>query len=118
MHKQKFFLLTIGFISGILSGLFGAGGGVIIVLFLSLYMNLDQHNAQATAISITFIAAIISSIIYYYHANLSWSIIMPVAAGSIIGGYIGAKIMNKIPSKYLKHFFGFFMILSGIRMIF
>ncbi len=118
MNKQRILLFPIGFIAGILCGLFGTGGGVVIVLFIALYLQLDQHIAQATAISITFVAATVSSVIYYFHGNLAWSIILPIAAGSIIGGYLGAKMMNRVPSSYLKRFFGLFMILSGMRMIF
>ncbi len=118
ISAKRWPLLVIGFFSGISSGLFGAGGGVIVVLLMTMLLHQDQHIAQATAISITFVASIISSVIYYLHGNLQWSLIIPVAIGSMAGGYAGAKLMKKLSSKHLKRFFGIFMILSGIRMMF
>ena len=118
MTTKHWPLLLIGFVSGISSGLFGAGGGVIVVLLITMLLHQDQHIAQATAISITFVASIISSISYYLHGNLQWSLIIPVTIGSVVGGYVGAKLMKKLSSKHLKRFFGIFMILSGIRMMF
>lgn len=117
-HESKGLLLLIGLVAGISCGLFGAGGGVVIVLFIALYLKQDQHIAQATAISITFVASIMSCVIYYLHDNLDWSLIIPVTMGSIVGGYLGAKLMTKVPSRLLKKLFGLFMILSGIRMMF
>lgn len=115
--NKNWLLLLIGFISGISSGLFGAGGGVIIVLMMTMLLQQEQHIAQATAISITFTASIVSCIIYFMHGNLQWQLIIPVAIGSVLGGYVGAKIMKKISAKHLKRFFGIFMIISGIRMM-
>ena len=117
-HESKGFFLLMGLLSGVSSGLFGAGGGVLVVLFITLYLHQDQHIAQATAISITFVASIISFGIYYFHGNIDWQLIIPVTLGSMVGGYLGAKLMKKLPSKQLKKFFGIFMILSGIRMMF
>ena len=117
IKKHRLFLGLVGVVAGILCGLFGVGGGVIIVLFISLFLAIDQHIAQGTAIAITFSASVVSTIIYYFNGYLDWHFIVPITLGSIIGGYFGAKLMNKIPSHYLQKFFAIFMIIAGIRMV-
>lgn len=115
---NKLVLLLVGFLAGILCGLLGVGGGVIIVLYLSTFLKLEQHTAQATAISVIIVSALVSSFIYYYHDALNWQLITLTAIGSIIGGYLGARLMPHLSAKFLKYTFGFFMLLAGLRMLF
>lgn len=108
----------IGLISGIVNGLFGGGGGTILVLALTLILGINQHKAQATAISIIFPLSLISSYIYYKNGFTEINIILQIAIGGIIGSYIGSNILNKISASHLRRIFGFFMIIAAIRMIF
>lgn len=108
----------IGFISGIINGLFGGGGGTIIVLALTLILGIDQHKAQATAISIILPLSLISSYIYCKNGFTAINIAFKIAVGGIIGSYIGSNILNKISADHLRKIFSFFMIIAAIRMIF
>ena len=108
----------IGFISGIINGLFGGGGGTILVLALTLILRINQHKAQATAISIILPLSLISSYIYYKSGFATMNVTFQIAVGGIIGSYIGSNILNKIPADYLRKIFSFFMIIAAIRMIF
>lgn len=116
--KKKTVLLFIGFLSGVLCGLLGVGGGVIIVLYLTSMLHEDQHNAQATAISVILASALVSSGIYWYRGVMDWKIIFPALIGSVVGGYFGAKLMKKIPAKMLRRLFALFMLTAGFRMFF
>ena len=118
MQKNKFVLIAVGIMSGILCGLLGVGGGVIIVLYLTHFLHEEQHTAQATAISVIFSSAVVSSGIYWYNGVLDWHLIGLTLIGSIIGGCVGAKMMKKIPDKMLGKIFGAFMLLAGLRMLF
>lgn len=118
MNKDKFILIAVGIISGILCGLLGVGGGVIIVLYLTHFLHEEQHTAQATAISVIFASAIVSSVIYGLNGVLDRHIITLTLIGSVIGGYCGAKMMKKISDKTLRKIFGAFMLLAGLRMLF
>lgn len=115
---HKLTLLFIGALAGILCGLLGVGGGVIIVLYLSTILKLDQHTAQSTAISVIIISALVSSFVYYYHGALDWQLIALTASGSIVGGYLGARLMPHLSAQFLKYIFSFFMLLAGLRMLF
>lgn len=108
----------IGLISGFINGLFGSGGGTIIVPSLTFILGLPQHKAHATALMIILPLSILSSIIYFNSQLIDFPITLKVSLGAIIGAYIGARTLNKIPNKWLKKIFGVFMIIAAIRMVF
>ncbi|WIV10735.1 sulfite exporter TauE/SafE family protein [Proteiniborus sp. MB09-C3] len=115
--KSKIKLLLIGLIIGLVNGLFGSGGGTIAVPALVLMLGLDQHKAHATAISIIFPLSLISSFLYFRHGVLNLKIAAIVTLGGIIGSYIGARNLTKVPSNILRKVFGIFMIIAAIRMV-
>ncbi len=119
MNNSKYWIKIglIGFFSGIINGLFGAGGGTITVLALTFILGIDQHKAQATAISVILPLSLISGFIYYSSGFTEINITLKVALGGIIGSYIGSNALNKIPSNYLRKIFGFFIIIAAIRMV-
>ena len=99
-----------GIISGIVSGT-GMGGGTILILILSVFMGIDQHVAQATNL-IFFVPTSITAIITTMKEKLiDWKIGIPVAMSGIIGAIFGAKISVTMNVKYLKKYFGIFLIL-------
>lgn len=109
---------VIGLITGFLSGLFGAGGGTILVPSLEKGMGLEVHKAHATTIAIILPITILSAFIYLRQTTeINWSILLYVSIGGVIGGYLGAKYLNKISGKTLHKLFGIFMIVAAIRMI-
>ncbi len=108
----------IGLISGFINGLFGSGGGTIIVPSLTHFLGLPQYKAHATALIIIFPLSIISSIIYLKNKLIDFQITLKVSMGAMIGAYIGAKLLNKVPNKVLKKIFGVFIIIAAIRMVF
>lgn len=117
MDKNKFKLIAIGVITGLVNGIFGSGGGTIVVPALIFILGIDDYKAHATAISIIFPLSIISTIIYFTNNSIPFNVVVPVTIGGIIGSYIGAKTLNKIPVHILRKIFGSVIIYSAIRMI-
>ena len=115
---MKIFTLgAIGVLSGLVNGLLGIGGGTILIPAMIFLLGEEQHKAHGTSLMIILPTAFISTIVYRMHNNLDLSLSFKVALGAVIGGYIGAKLMNKIPAKTLKKLFGVFMIVAGLRMV-
>ena len=109
--------ILIGFCAGIISGLFTAGGGMIVVPALIHIFHLDDRKARATSI-FTILPMVVTSGIFYYSNNyINWKLGITCAIGGIIGGYIGAKILKKISIKILKITFTIFLIYVSIKMI-
>jgi uncharacterized membrane protein YfcA len=110
-------LLMIGFITGITNGLFGSGGGTVLVPCLVFLMDVEDHKAHATAIAIILPLSILSSIIYYRSNVVDISLTANVAIGSVLGGIVGSMLLNKLPVNILRKFFGVIMIIAAVRMV-
>lgn len=116
---EKYFMLgSIGIVTGLVNGLLGIGGGTILIPAMIFLLGEKQHKAHGTSLAIILPTAIISAAVYYFHDNLDLGLTIKVVSGAVIGGYIGAKLMNKIPAKSLKKLFGVFMVIAGLRMVF
>lgn len=111
-------VILIGLVAGIINGLFGSGGGTIIVPALVFILGIEDHKAHATTISIILPLTIISTFIYFKNGAIDFTICLYIALGGIIGGFLGAKLLNKVPKNILRKIFGIFMIIAGIRMVF
>lgn len=109
--------VIIGLFAGLCNGFFGAGGGTILVPSMEKFLNTPEHKAHATAIAIILPLCIISAFLYAYKADINWKLILYVSIGGMAGGYVGAKLLAKIPKKWLHIIFGAFMIISGVKMI-
>jgi len=110
-------MIIIGFTAGLINGIFGAGGGMIIVPALTCFFGVEQHKAQATAISIILPFAIISGYVYYVKGFVNLGVTYNVALGSIIGSYIGSRALTRFSDSALRKIFGFFIIIAAIRMM-
>lgn len=112
-------LLCIGLFAGILSGMVGIGGGIIIVPALVYFMNMSQHEAQGTSLTVLLLPVGVLAVYYYYQAgfvDVRSSLI--IAATFVIGGLIGSKIAIAVDQNMLKKIFGIFMLLISLKMIF
>lgn len=117
MEKNNLKLLSLGLVTGLINGVFGSGGGMIIVPALILFLGLKDYKAHATAISIILPLSIISTIIYLLNNTIPLKVCFLVMMGGLVGSYIGAKILNKIPTTILRKIFGGVIIYTAIRMI-
>jgi uncharacterized membrane protein YfcA len=118
MGKVQYLKVIIcGLATGLFNGLFGAGGGIVLVPSLVLLLGVEEHDAHATAISVILPLTLISAFIYYTKDIVDWDITTKVALGGMVGGYVGAKIMNRLSANLLRKIFSIFMVIAAIRMI-
>lgn len=117
MKLKNLKLLLIGFITGIINGLFGSGGGTIIVPSLAIIIGLEEKKAHATAISIILPITLLSSFIYISNGSINLKELLYVTSGSVIGGFVGAKLLNKMSNRLLRKIFGIFMIIASYRLV-
>lgn len=108
----------IGIAAGIANGLFGSGGGTIAVPAMVFLLDADEHKAHSTALLIILPLTLVSSYFYLSHNYVDWNITWKAMAGGVVGGAIGAFLLNKCPSRFLRKIFGVFMIVAAVRMIF
>ncbi len=110
--------IIIGLISGLLNGLFGAGGGSIVVPAMVKFLDIEQKKAHATAILIILVMSAISSFFYIRNGYFDFGLWLPVTIGGCVGGMVGAKVLDKISVKWLKIIFGSVILITSFKMIF
>jgi len=118
MKKNFLYQVLIGIFAGIISGLFASGGGMILVPAFIYILKMTDVEARATSVLCILPMVVISGIFYYTNNYLDWKIGLLCATGGILGGIIGAKLLNKLPVYYLKIAFTLFLIYASFRMIF
>ncbi len=107
----------IGIITGFINGFIGIGGGTILIPAMVFWLGEEQHTAHGTSLAIILPTALVSTYIYNLNSHMDWNLTLRIISASVIGGYLGAKLMEKIPAPRLKQIFGLFMIIAGARMI-
>ena len=112
---KKIFYYILGLISGFANGLFGSGGGMIVVPMLEK-ADIEPQKAHATSLAIILPLSILSSIIYFNFGNFSFMEALKFIPGGIIGAIIGAIFLKKVPNILLKRIFGIIMIIAGVRL--
>src|ERR1044072_8766613 len=111
----------IGLMGGISSGLFGVGGGVVMVpamLFFAVLAIRDTQQAVGTSLIVIIPTAIIGALRHKTLGNINWPIAWMLVPGAILGGWFGATLTKEISSDNLKRLFGGFLILVGCRLLF
>lgn len=110
--------IGIGITAGVANGLFGSGGGTIAVPAMVFLLEEEEHKAHATALLIILPLTMISAYFYLSKSYVDWNITWKAMVGGVVGGAIGAFLLNKCPSGLLRKIFGTFMIIAAFRMIF
>ena len=110
MNKNKIFLkMAIGFIAGIISGLFSTGGGMILVPAFIYLLKIKDIKARGTSIFCILPMVLTSSFFYYKGNYINWKIAFLCA--------LGARLLKKLPEKILKSAFAIFLIYVAVRML-
>ena len=103
--------------AGILNGLFGAGGGMVLVPLMGKLTDLEESELFASSVTILFPLCIVSLLFTDGWENLSILHALPYLAGGLIGG-IGAGFWGKyIPTIWLHRLLGILILWGGIRYI-
>lgn len=111
-------VLVLGILAGLLSGLFGIGGGVVIVPILVILFGLNQQTAQGTTLAMLSIpVSLVAAMNYTKAGMISWKIAAILALGFIIGGFFGSKIAVSIDGGLMKKMFAILMILLALKML-
>lgn len=104
-------------VSGIVSGL-GMGGGTILILIFTIFLNIDQHIAQATNLIFFIPTAIIATYINKKQKLLDVKTGIIVGIVGALGAVIGAIISNKLNAQSLRKYFGLFLMIITIHEIY
>lgn len=118
MVKKYIKQIIIGFLAGLISGFFSTGGGLILVPAFVYVLDLEPQKARGTSICCILSMVITSSFFYYKGNFINWKVSILCGIGGAIGGYIGARLLKRLPDKILEIAFTIFLIYISLRMIF
>jgi len=115
---------AVGSLAGVLAGLFGIGGGIILIpMFLVVFGLVGfaaehiVHIAFGTSLAIIIPTAISSALGHRKRANVNWHQVARMACGSVVGVAVGSTLAAGLSGVILKGLFGLMQIATGIRMI-
>jgi len=108
----------IGLGGGVASGLFGVGGGVVMVPAMVFLLSMDIKLAVGTSLAVIIPTAAMGMAKHYNLGNMDWRVAASLAPTAICGGYLGAWLTKEISSANLKRAFGGFIVLVGLRLLF
>ena len=106
---------TTGAGAGFLSGLFGVGGGLVIVPALMAILGMDQRRASATSLAAIIVTAAAGSGTYALHGEVSWAGAALLTVGALAGSQIGVWLLRRLPTPALPWIligFALFVIVS------
>jgi len=109
--------VLIGAVVGTLAGLTGIGGGVFLVPLLVGVLYVSQYEAHGTSLAIIFPMALSSAVIYGVMGYIQWEIFLLFATGGMLGAFLGARLMKRVPERRLQWLFGLYIICVGFVMV-
>jgi len=106
-----------GFVTGLAGGLFGVGGGIILVPMLTGVFRVSQHEAHGTSLAVVCATAISGVIVYALHGHVAWLAAVPMALASVFTAPLGARWAARTSRRGLMRAFAVFVLLTALRLL-
>ena len=107
---------VLGLLGGVLSGLFGVGGGILFVPVLVLVLGLTQVHAEATSLLAILPTVIAGAWQQHRYGNVDWRAALLVGLGSIAGVEGGVQLAKALPEEMLRRLFAVFMLVVAANL--
>jgi hypothetical protein len=115
---QNLALLMLGLAAGICSGMFGIGGGLIIVPALIFFFNMKDLEALGTSLAaLVPPVGLLGAVQYYRAGHMELKFAALIAVGLFVGGYFGARIIIDLPPTLVRRLYGAFLLAIAARML-
>jgi uncharacterized membrane protein YfcA len=109
--------VAVGIVAGFLSGLFGVGGGILIVPALVLVLGFEQRPAHGTSLAAVLPIGIASLTSYALETKVDWYVGLWLALGAVGGAFIGTYILHRLPHDVLAVAFSVLLIATAVRLL-
>ena len=118
MRNRKYMgLILAGAGAGAVAGLFGAGGGMVLVPLLTMLTSMEEEEVFPSSITIILPICITALTVTAMEQRLNWQQALPYLLGSGIGGFFAGKWGQKIPVKWLHRALGILILWGGYRYL-
>ena len=109
-------ILLVGLAAGFLSGVFGVGGGILIVPGLVFFAKMDQRRAHGTSLAAVLPISMSSFVTYWAHDHVDWRVACWLALGAVGGAFLGTKLLKTVRHDVLSYGFAVILVTSAIRL--
>ena len=108
---------TAAVLAGAVNGLFGGGGGMVLLPLLQRQKGLEGRRLFATSLAVIFPMCLISGAVYLLRGGVSLAEAAPYLLGGLAGGVLGGATFQKVPVRWLKAAFAGFLLYGGVRYL-
>jgi uncharacterized membrane protein YfcA len=116
--RDRLLLLVVGLGAGFLSGVFGVGGGILVVPGLMMFVRMEQRRAHGTSLAAVLPIAVASLVTYWAHDHVDWPVALWLSIGALAGAFVGASLLAIISKRNLALVFAIVLAIVGIRLFF
>lgn len=106
-----------GGLAGIANGLFGGGGGMVLLPILSRFDHLEPRKLYATCVAVIFPLSLVSAVVYLFRGGVSFSEAAPYLLGGALGGFLGGKLYGRVPIQWFRRLFALFLLYAAVRYL-
>jgi uncharacterized membrane protein YfcA len=119
LSRNLFFFIAIGLLAGVIAGMFGKGGGIVIVPLLVKFFKYETKAATATSLAALQLPVGLPSVLVYAEQGcLNWVYAALMALGLLIGAFFGTKLALKLPSAIFKKIYAVFLLVVAAYMLY
>ena len=115
--KDKLGPWICGGVAGIVNGLFGAGGGMVLIPLLTKLTDVEEKEAFACSVGIILPLSVVSVIVYFLRGGDFGAQSVPYLIGGAIGGIGAGLLLKKVKAKWLHRALGLFILYGGYRLL-
>ena len=109
--------LAIGAAAGLVNGLFGTGGGMLVVPLLIGWAKMPSRTAFATSLAIILPLSVVSLGFKLWQTGAPLAHFATYLIGGIVGGVLAGRLLQKLPTLWLHRLFGALILLGGLRAV-
>jgi len=109
--------VAVGVVAGFLAGLFGVGGGILMVPALVMVMHLDQRLAHGTSLAAIVPIAVASTLSYAISGEVDWAVAACLAVGALAGAVVGTHLLRRVPERALSLAFVALLLITAVRLV-
>lgn len=107
-----------GAAAGLVNGLFGGGGGQILIPLLTRWCGMDTKRAFASCVAVIALLCTAGAPVYFLRGSLRFSQALPYLAGGLIGGVIAGRSFKKLSANFLRRALALLILYGGVRCLF
>jgi uncharacterized membrane protein YfcA len=109
--------VSLGFVAGILSGMFGVGGGILFVPTLVIVLDLAQLSAQATSLAAMIPVVLVGAFRQHRYGNVNWRAALIVGLTSAAGVAGGTVLADALPEHVLRKLFAVLLLFVAAQLV-